>query len=290
MDNITRFWQALATPAAKQEVHFVSPNGLVSPFCVKLGERIFCRKLLHFKPRNSSFWTFDLLDPYLTKKLTKKTGIRRCSSPFPSRASHWPSKNWWMADSIRCGFVSEKTVRHNDAIFENWGGTRCSAMLYGYCCTERWSTGTCVGSKLNLKSKIVENCGRDIFRTWVEKGNHWREEKLHTARLRPSWLKEPTWRPGLRTGCKWIQSAKLWNLATLQDRWRMDARLGRWTLRALLRRSGRGPRHGGDWPGTPHRAAAHRRSHFSGGHEDMGWRWLKWRVFDILRLYYANDL
>ena len=89
---------------------------------------------------------------------------------------------------------------------ENWGGTRCSTMLYGYCCTERWSTGTCVGSELNLKSTIVENRGEDIIRTWVEKGSHWREEKLHTAaRLRPSWRKEPTWRPGLRTGCNWIQ-------------------------------------------------------------------------------------
>lgn len=197
-----------------------------------------------------------------------------------------------MADSIRCVFFFRKNRnRHDDGILtENWGGTRCSTMLYGYCCTERWSTRTCVGSKLNLKSKIVENRGRGIFRTWVEKGSHWREEKLHiAARLRPSWRKEPTWRPGLRTGCNWIQSpvCESWRF---QDRWRMDARLGRRTLRALLWRSGRGPRHGGDWPGTPHRAAAHRRSHLSGGHEDMGWRWLKWSVFDILRLYYANVL
>ena len=189
-------------------------QGVCFPILPAVWRTDFLSKALTFQIKKQfvlDIWhAFLLLGPCFTQNWPRKREIRPCWSPFKHPGHHigLPKIGGWQ---IRSGAVlfRKNRNRHDDGILtENWGGTRCSTMLYGYCCTERWSTGTCVGSKLNLKSKIVENRGRDIFRTWVEKGSHWREEKLHTAaRLRPSWRKEPTWRPGLRTGCNWIQSA-----------------------------------------------------------------------------------
>ena len=129
-------------PCSEARGALVAPQGFVSPFCVQFGERIFCRKILHFKSRNGSFWTFDM-PPFFClvhvedKNEPRKRGFFGVDHHFGGHHIGLPKIGGWQ---IRSGAVSNCFGKNDDGIFvpkKDRGGTGCSTMLYGYCCTER---------------------------------------------------------------------------------------------------------------------------------------------------------